>query len=234
MSFRTVLHWIHKHISRSLCPVDWVSRDFVQTSRLMTVILLVDVLWAAESRSEQNCRAYWISAIRGGSLGVFPRVVPNVPSLWGATWMSLIHQGQLSLVARLVRCRSGHLGYRQWSVVQLTLYEWCTRCTLRSQRIRVTPWLSKSFGRRNDSIPILIWVLANVRHSWFWLIGSPPCIEVWMKVNSHVLSNSILSLKYFGWVKLGSRISRAYCFKDNLWNLGFKKAKTFIQIMLFT
>ena len=39
---------------------------FCPDSRLMTVILLVDVLGAAESRSEQIFKAYWISTIRGG------------------------------------------------------------------------------------------------------------------------------------------------------------------------
>ena len=158
----------------------------------MTVILLVNVNRVAESRSEQNCRR-----IGSPQFGV----VPNVPSLWGATRMSLMHQGQLSLMAGLVRYRSRHLGRRQWSVVRLTLYEWCTRCTIRSRWIWVTPVVVKVFWKKgNDFCTFyLIWVLANVRHSWLWLIGSPPCIKVWMKVNSHVLGNDILSLIF--WVK---------------------------------
>jgi len=46
----------------------------------------------------------------------------------------------------------------------------------------------------------LIWVLANVRHSWLWLIGSPPCIEVWMKEIFSRVSIWVLSLYYFVWV----------------------------------
>ena len=43
----------------------------------MTVILIVNVLGVAETGSEQSCRAYWISKIRGASLGLFPRGGPE-------------------------------------------------------------------------------------------------------------------------------------------------------------
>ena len=51
---------------------------------------------------------YGISAIRVE----LRRVAPNVPILWGVTRMSLMHLGQLSLMAGIVKCRNKHLGYR--------------------------------------------------------------------------------------------------------------------------